>query len=130
MGFSVRASARFVPMSPRKVRLVLDGIRGLPVQEALAVLRLTPKAAARPVSKLVASAIANAKENYGLEAEELFISEISAGPGPTQRRYRFGARGRYKPILKRSCHIAVGLSEMPTSSQEPEPRGGRSAAKA
>ena len=116
MSFSVRATARFVPMSPRKVRLVLDAVRGRPVKEALATLRLTPQSASGPVSKLVTSAVANARETYGLEAEELFVAEIAADGGPTQKRGRWGARGRFKPILKRTCHISVALRELPTGN--------------
>ena len=112
MSFSVRANVRHVPMSPRKVRLVIDAIRGLPVKEALAILKFTPKAAAGPVGKLVKSAVANAKENYGLEPQELFVAEIAADGGPMLKRGRFGARGRPKPILKRSCHIKVALREV------------------
>jgi large subunit ribosomal protein L22 len=99
-------------MSPRKVRLVLDVVRGRPVDEALALLKFTPNAASHPVSKVIDSAVANAEENYGLEPEELFVAEIAADPGPTLKRGRFGARGRFKPILKRTCHISVALREL------------------
>jgi large subunit ribosomal protein L22 len=114
MSLTVRAQARYIPMSPRKVRLVVDLVRGRPVPEALAILKFTPKAAAGPVAKLIASAAANASEVYGLEREELVVAEIRADEGPTAKRGRFGARGRFKPILKRSCHIAVGLAEAET----------------
>lgn len=124
MSFSVRATARYIPMSPRKVRLVLELVRGRPVEEALAVLRFAPQSASGPVSKLIASAAANAQENYGLGAEELYVAEIAADGGPTYKRGRFGGRGRYKPILKRSCHVSVGLREiepsgLPGSAAEP-----------
>ena len=112
MSFSVRATSRYITMSPRKVRLVLELVRGRPVAEALAVLRYATQAAAQPVSKLIASATANAQENYGLTADELFVAEIAANPGPTAKRGRFGGRGRYKPILQRSCHISVALREI------------------
>ncbi len=107
----IRATARFVPMSPQKIRLVVDMVRGKDAVEALEVLRYTPKAAAEPVSKLVRSAIANAEENFGFSREELFVSEIFADQGPTRRWRRFGGRGRYKPIRKRSSHITVVLRE-------------------
>ncbi len=107
----IRATARFVPMSAQKVRLVVDMVRGKDAVEALEVLRYTPKAAAVPVSKLVRSAIANAEENFGFAREELFVSEIFADQGPTRRWRRFGGRGRYKPIRKRSSHITVVLRE-------------------
>jgi large subunit ribosomal protein L22 len=99
-------------MSPRKVRLVLDLVRGRPVEEALAQLRFSPTAASRPVLKLLNSAVANAEENYGLEPDELYVAEIAADGGPTLKRGRFGARGRFKPILKRTCHISVSLREL------------------
>jgi large subunit ribosomal protein L22 len=124
MSFSVRATSRYITMSPRKVRLVLELVRGRPVAEALAVLRYATQAAAQPVSKLIASAAANAQENYGLTVDELFVSEIAANPGPTAKRGRLGGRGRYKPILQRSCHISVALREI-SPSELPMPAAGR-----
>ena len=111
MGLEVRAVARYIHMSPRKVRLVVDLVRGREVNEALTMLRFTPKAAAKVVAKAIASAAANADEAYGLSADELYISSITADAGPTLKRGRAGARGRYKPILKRSSHITVVLTE-------------------
>ena len=116
MAFEVRAVARYVRMSPRKVRLVVDQVRGLAVDEALAILRFTPKAAAKPVAKVIESAVANAEENFGLAREDLYISKIFADVGPTFKRYRAGARGRVKPILKRTSHITVVLEEMEARS--------------
>ncbi|HSO20793.1 MAG TPA: 50S ribosomal protein L22 [Desulfosarcina sp.] len=107
----VRASARYVQMSPQKVRLVVDMIRGRDVTEALELLRYTPKAAARPVAKVVRSAVANAEENMAFSRDELYIAEIFADQGPTRRWRRFGGRGRFKPIKKRSSHITVVLRE-------------------
>ncbi len=126
MGFSIRATARFIPISPRKVRLVADAVRGMPTAEALALLRLTPKAAARPVSKLIASAVANARETYGLEADDLYVAEIAADGGPSQRRGRWRARGRFGPLLKRSCHIRVALRECPSAVAARSDTGTRS----
>ena len=111
MSLEVRAVAKYIRMSAQKVRLVTDLVRGMDALEALDVLRFTPRAAAVEVRKVVQSAIANAEENYGLSADELYISEITADEGPTLKRGRPGARGRYKPILKRSAHITVVLSE-------------------
>jgi large subunit ribosomal protein L22 len=111
MANSVRAITRFVSMSPRKVRLVIDTVRGLGADEALAVLKFMPKAAAVPVSKAIRSAIANAEENQGWARDDLFVSEIKADEGPRRQWRRFGARGRFKPIFKRSSHITVVLSE-------------------
>jgi large subunit ribosomal protein L22 len=116
-GQGIRASARFVQMSPQKVRLVVDMVRGRDVVEALELLRYTPKAAAKPVAKVVRSAVANAEENLAFSRDELYISEIYADQGPTRRWRRFGGRGRFKPIKKRSSHITVILRER-------EPAGG------
>lgn len=107
----IRAVARYVQMSPQKVRLVVDTVRGKGAEEALDVLRFTSKAAARPVEKVIRSAIANAEENFGFMREDLYISEIYADQGPTRRWRRFGGRGRFKPIKKRSSHITVVLRE-------------------
>jgi len=110
MSLEVRAVAKYIRMSAFKVRLVADLVRGMGVQQALNVLQFTPKTAAYEVRKVVRSAVANAEENYGVSADELYITEISADEGPTVKRGRPGARGRYKPILKRSAHITVVLS--------------------
>lgn len=107
----VRSVAKYVRMSPHKVRLVADLVRGKGVDEALTLLRFTPKAAAKPVAKCLASAVANAEENLGLAREELYISRIWADEGPTLKRGRAAARGRFKPILKRSSHITVVVAE-------------------
>jgi large subunit ribosomal protein L22 len=100
-------------MSPQKVRRVCELVKGKSVDEALAILKLTPKAAAQPVAKAITSAAANADENYGLAREDLYVARIWADPGPMLKRASFGARGRYKPILKRSAHITVVLAERP-----------------
>ena len=111
MANSVRAVTRFVPMSPRKVRLVVNSVRGLGADEALSLLKFMPKAAAGPVSKAIRSAIANAEENQGWSRDDLYVSEIKADEGPRRQWRRYGARGRFKPILNRSSHITVVLSE-------------------
>ncbi len=107
----VRAVARYIGLSPRKVRLVVDTVRGKPVGEALAVLRYLPNAAAREVAKVVKSAVANAEQNNHLSAEDLYIASISADEGPSLKRWRPGARGRANPIRKRSSHITVVVAE-------------------
>lgn len=107
----VKAVLRYLRMSPRKVRLVVDMVRGLPVEQALDELKFVNRAAAKPVAKVIASAVANAEENLGLAREDLYIAEIYADGGPTRRWRRFGARGRFKPILKRSTHVTVVLGE-------------------
>lgn len=106
-----RAVTKYVRMSAQKVRLVGDLVRGRGVTEALTMLRFTNKAAARVVAKAIASATANAEENLGLSAGDLYVSELRVDEGPTLRRGRAGARGRYKPILKRSSHITVVVAE-------------------
>ena len=109
--YEVRAESRYVWQSPRKVRLVVDRIRGMDAVEALGVLKLMPKRAAQPVHKLLQSAVANAENNFGMVAEDLYIAQIWADGGPIRRWRRFGARGRFKPIQKRSSHITVILRE-------------------
>lgn len=111
MSTGIRAHARFVPMSAQKVRLVIDQVRGLGVLEALTRLKFMPQAAASPVYKAVNSAAANAEENFSVEREKLVVQAITADEGPTRRWRRFGPRGRFKPLLRRSSHITVVLSE-------------------
>ncbi|HIP96789.1 MAG TPA: 50S ribosomal protein L22 [Anaerolineae bacterium] len=112
MAFEVRAVARYVRMSPQKVRLVADQVRGMGAVDALAVLKHMPQAAARPMYKVIRSAVANAEENIGMDREDLYIAQVTVDGGPMMKRWRAGARGRYKPILKRSSHITVVLSEV------------------
>jgi large subunit ribosomal protein L22 len=109
MEIEVRAQAKYIHMAPQKVRLVADLVRGKGVKAALDMLRFSTKAAARPVAKVIRSAAANAEENYGLSPDGLYVARIYADEGPTAKRARFGARGRFKPILKRSSHITVVL---------------------
>lgn len=107
----VKAVARYVRMSPQKVRLVADQVRGKDVLQSLEMLRFLPQSAARPVYKLLYSAMSNAEENFGLSREDLYVAEIYVDGGPVRKWRRFGARGRFKPILKRSSHITVVLEE-------------------
>jgi len=116
-GMNVHATARFVLISPQKVRRVIDLVRGMDVNSALNVLQFTQNKAAGPVSKVLKSAIANAEENYGLSRDDLYVHSITADKGPTRRWRRFGARGRFKPILRRSSHISVTLREMVEESE-------------
>ncbi|WP_374686133.1 50S ribosomal protein L22 [Promineifilum sp.] len=113
--FEVKAIVRHIPMSTQKVRLVVNAVRGMGASQALDALRFMPQAAAEPVFKLVSSAVANAEENYGLEMDELVISEIWADEGPRHRKAphggRFAGRGRFRPIVRRSSHITVILAE-------------------
>jgi large subunit ribosomal protein L22 len=102
-------------MTPRKVRLVVDAVRGKDAREALDILRFMPNAAAEPVYKVIRSAVANAEENFGLDIDELFVSRIHADEGPRHRLApyggRFAGRGRFRPVIKRSTHITVFLAE-------------------
>lgn len=112
----VVARAKHIPMTPRKVRRVIDQVRGLDVDEALNVLHFLPHAAARPVRKVINSAIANAEENFGIPRDELYVAKIVADQGPGVMpgkgwRRRYGARGRVRAIRKRSSHITVILEE-------------------
>jgi large subunit ribosomal protein L22 len=106
----VRASARYLRSSPRKVRLVADQVRGLPIEDARALLRFSPKGAARHVAKLIDSAAANAENNHELVADDMRIAEIQVDSGPTLRRWRPRARGRATKIDKRTSHLSVALT--------------------
>lgn len=105
----VQAKARGVRISPRKVRLVVDLVRGMSAASALEQLRFMNKAAATPVFKLIQSAVANATHNYGIDPKTLVISSITADDGPILYRFMPRAMGRATPIRKRSTHIAVIL---------------------
>ncbi|MCY3897594.1 MAG: 50S ribosomal protein L22 [Caldilineaceae bacterium] len=107
----VRAVTKYTGISPQKARLVLDEMRGRQAEEALTLLQFMPQQAAKVVAKTLKSAIANGVENFGLEAEELYISQIYADQAPNRRWRRFGARGRFKPWIRRSSHITVVLEE-------------------
>jgi ribosomal protein L22 len=106
----VRASARYLRASPRKVRLVADQVRGLTVPEARTLLDFSPRGAARDIGKLVASAAANAENNHDLVADDLRIAEIRVDQGPTLKRWRPRARGRATRIDKRTSHVSVALT--------------------
>ncbi len=107
----IQAKLRFLPLSAQKVRLVVDTIRGKDVIEALEILRFVQKRAALPVRKLLASAVSNAEENFGISRDDLYVATIFADEAPTRRWRRFGARGRFKPILRRTSHVTVVLRE-------------------
>jgi large subunit ribosomal protein L22 len=107
----VQAQRKHVGIPVQKVRLVLNQVRGMRAEDALATLSYLPQAAAKEVYKTINSALANAEQNEGVAREDMWISEIYADEGPTRKWRRFGARGRFKPILKRSAHITVVLQE-------------------
>lgn len=106
-----KATASTVRIAPRKVRLVVDLIRGKKIGEALAILQHTPKAASPVVEKLLKSAIANAEHNYEMNIEELVVSEAFVNEGATMKRFRPRAQGRASAINKRTSHITVVVAE-------------------
>ena len=106
-----QATAKFVRISSSKVRIVVDLIRGKSVDEAVAILTYTPKAAAPVVLKVLNSAIANAVNNQELDRQNLYVAEVYANPGPTLKRYIARSRGSASPILKRTSHISVVLDQ-------------------
>ncbi len=108
-----RAIARHIRIAPRKAKLVADLVRGKKVDEALAILKFTPRGASPIIEKLLRSAIANAENNHDMDKEELFIAEIYANQGPTMKRFRPRAQGRATKILKRTSHIGIVLREKP-----------------
>ena len=111
MATDIRAQLRYSGISAQKARLVVDLVRGKPAIEALNMLKFMPQNAAHTVSKLLASAVANAEENFGVSRDDLVVYRITADEGPTRKWRRFGARGRFKPILRRTSHITVVLRE-------------------
>ena len=106
----VRAQAKYVRSSARKARLVCDPIRGKSVEEARAILAVTPRAIARDWSKLLESAVANAEHNHELVGEDLYVKAIHADEGPTIKRFRPRAMGRATRILKRTSHLTIQLT--------------------
>src|ERR1700760_207888 len=118
------ARARYVRMSPMKVRRVVDLVRGMPVGQAASVLQFAQQAAATPVAKLVASAVANAENNFDLDPSTLVISTITVDEGPTMKRFQPRAQGRAYRIRKRTSHIFVEVTSVETTRS-----GGRGRAK-
>ena len=106
-----RAVAKYVRISSRKVKVVIDLIRGKSVKEAQAILMYTPKAASEPVLKLLNSAVANAENNLDLSADTLYVAEVFANQGPTLKRFRPRAKGRASRIRKRTSHITIILDQ-------------------
>ena len=106
-----RAVAKFVSISPRKIRLVMDQVRGKQVGEALNMLSFAPQRGARILKKLVNSAIANAEQNTSVDVDSLYIMRVYADEGPTLKRWRPRAQGRATSIRKRTSHLTVVLNE-------------------
>ncbi|NSW53542.1 MAG: 50S ribosomal protein L22 [Anaerolineae bacterium] len=111
MATDVRAKLSHCGVPAQKTRLVCDQVRGKMAQDAMNMLTFMPQGAAPHIKKLLASAIANAEENFGLNREDLFVYQIFADEAPTRKWRRFGARGRFKPILRRNSHITLVLRE-------------------
>jgi len=114
---TARATARFVRVTPMKARRVVDLVRYLPTEEALALLRYAPQSASEPVLKVVASAVANAEHNLRLDPAALVVSAAYVDEGPTLKRIRPRAQGRAYRINKRTCHITVEVAEVSSSTE-------------
>jgi large subunit ribosomal protein L22 len=123
----VRAEAKFVRVSPRKARLVVDHIRGRSVPEARTILAFTTRAAAVDVEKVLRSAVANAEANHGLNGDDLIVASAVVDEGPTLKRWRARARGRLGRIKKRTCHITITVAEpdVPVTTEEAKPKRSR-----
>ncbi len=106
-----KAVAKYVRMSPSKLKPIVDLVRGKDLDEALNILKFTPGKGSEIVEKVVESAAANAENNFDLNRDDLYVAEIYANQGPTMKRWRAGAQGRASMILKRSSHVGVTLRE-------------------
>lgn len=106
-----KAVAKYVRMSPSKLKPIADLVRGKDLNEALNILKFTPGKGSEIVEKVVMSAAANAENNFDLNPEDLYVAEVYANQGPTMKRWRAGAKGRASMILKRSSHVGVTLKE-------------------
>lgn len=112
-----RAVARFVKMAPRKLRLVMEVIRGKGVHDAINILRFTPKRAARTIEKVLKSALANAENNFRMSGDDLFVAAGFVDGGPTMKRFTPRAMGRASKIHKRSSHITIVVQEKEEASR-------------
>lgn len=106
-----RAYLRYARISPRKVKIVLDLIRGKDAATAMAILKNTPKSASEYLVKLLASAVANAENNFGMDVSKLYVSECFASAGPTLKRIMPRAQGRAFRIMKRTSHVTLAVKE-------------------
>ena len=106
-----RATLKFLRISPRKVKIVLDLIRGVDAAKAMAILKFTPKAACEPLEKLLTSAMANAENNHSMDVSKLYVAECITCPGPILKRIRPKDHGRAHRILKRTSHVTLVLKE-------------------
>ena len=115
---SAYAKASYVRVTPMKARRVIELIRDMPAQEALSVLQFAPQAASEPIAKVLASAIANAENNFSLDPESLIISRAYVDEGPTLKRFRPRAQGRAYRIRKRTSHITIEVESVDVPSSQ------------
>ena len=106
-----RATLKYARISARKVKIVADLLRGKEINEALAIVKFTPKASSEIIEKLLKSAIANAENNHNMTSNNLYVDQIYANQGPTLKRIRPAAKGSAVRIRKRTCHITIVLKE-------------------
>ena len=106
-----KAYLKYLRISPRKVQIVADLIRGKDVGTAMAILMQTPKSASEPMMKLLKSAVANAENNHNMDVEKLYVSQVFATPGPTLKRIMPRAQGRAYRINKRTSHVTLAVAE-------------------
>ena len=111
MAQEVKATAKYIRIAPRKVRIVINLVRGKSVADALAILKFTPKVGADAVEKVLRSAIANAENNFDMDVDRLFISSAFVDQGPTLKRIHPRSRGQAFKILKHTSHITVAVNE-------------------
>jgi large subunit ribosomal protein L22 len=111
MATDISATLTSAAVPAQKMRLVVDLVRGKSAQNAVNILRFQPSKAAQPLLKLVRSAVANAEKNMGIPVEELYVHAITADEAPTRKWRRFGARGRFKPVFRRTSHVTVVLRQ-------------------
>lgn len=108
---AARARTTHLPISSQKLRLVCDQVRGMDAEQALTVLKFMPQKGSEFVYKTLHSAVSNAVHNFEMDREELFVARIFADEGPSLKRYKAGARGRYKPRVRRTSHLTVIVEE-------------------
>ena len=111
MAQEVKATAKYIRIAPRKVRIVMNLVRGKSVADALAILKFTPKVGADAVEKVLRSAVANAENNFDMDVDRLFISSAFVDQGPTLKRLHPRSRGQAFKILKHTSHITVAVNE-------------------
>jgi len=108
----IRAAAKFIRISPRKLRLVMDQVRGRKVEDALNILSFAPQKGAHILKKLIDSAVANAEQNAGIDVDSLYVKRLYADEGPTMKRWRPRAQGRATRIRKRTSHLTIIVDGM------------------